>query len=196
MHGHTHNRIKTELIIILERLHIMLADLNAAITLIETAVAADTITENAAAALLTLLGASSTTGVTDPATLARLSAISATINTNNAMLSAAVKVNTPTPGTSTPTTFSPTVTYAQGALVVFTDGMTYSSNAAGNIGNTPSSTSTFWTVTSAPMIPVWVSTTTYNMNDKVLFNSTLYTSKIANNIGNQPDTVTTAWTAS
>jgi len=173
----------------------MLADLNAAITLIETAVAADTITENAAAALLTLLGASSTAGVTDPATLARLSAISATINTNNAMLNAAVKVNTPT-STPSATTFSPSVTYVQGALVVFTDGMTYSSNASGNVGNTPSSTSTFWTVTSAPMIQAWVSTTTYNMNDKVLLDGVLYTSKIANNIGNLPSAVTTAWSAS
>src|SRR6266852_2710914 len=144
------DHIRKELLTILERLNQMLADLNAAITLIESAVTANTSTENAAVALLALLGASSTTGVTDPATLTRLTAISTAINTSNTMLSNAVKANTPT---STPaTTFSPSVTYATGALVVFSYGMTYSSNAAGNIGNTPLSTSTFWTVTSAPMV--------------------------------------------
>jgi hypothetical protein len=118
------------------------------------------------------------------------------------MLNAAVKANSPTTGTGTTTpAWSPTVTYTAGQQVLFTDGHTYSSNASGNIGNTPSASSTFWTVVSptgttpTPSTLAWSSTKTYNAGDKVTFtDGHAYTSVTSNNLGNMPSATSTFWT--
>ena len=93
-------------------------------------------------------------------------------------------------------------TYAAGATVTYTDGNTYSSLAAGNVGNAPSVNSTKWALTpilslmsitpttSAPTTsPVieYASGTVYSIGNFVNFAGKEYVSLANSNTGNQPN---------
>lgn len=106
-------------------------------------------------------------------------------------------------------------TYTQGQTVQYTDGNVYSSLTNGNIGNTPSTSTTNWarmpvldlktqTVPinggnlivppqSSPVLE-WAQGTTYSAGVFVMFNSTEYLSIAANNTGNFPNaSASTFW---
>jgi len=98
-------------------------------------------------------------------------------------------------------------TYAAGATVTYTDGNTYSSLIAGNVGNAPTANiGTKWALTptltlasqTVPMTtpltnlatsPVneWARATTYGLGSFVMFNGSEYVSIVANNTGNLPN---------
>lgn len=107
-------------------------------------------------------------------------------------------------------------TYAAGATVSFTDGNTYTSLVAGNVGVTPiSSLGTAWALTptlilttqgvpaTAPITPPnsspvleWVQGTLYNFGGFAMFNGTEYVSIANNNTGNFPNAAgSTSWAA-
>lgn len=93
-------------------------------------------------------------------------------------------------------------TYAQGAMVTYTDGLTYVSLTAGNIGNIPKGDTTHWIAlpttldsSTAAAILEWDVATTYSKNDFVDVNGTRYLSIIDANLANPPATSAADWVA-
>lgn len=106
-------------------------------------------------------------------------------------------------------------TYAAGATVTYTDGNTYSSLIAGNVGNAPSATvGTKWApvpllTIASQMVPIttivgplanspvieWTSVTTYSIGSFVMFNGTEYVSLANNNTAQQPNAAASAFWA-
>jgi len=97
-------------------------------------------------------------------------------------------------------------TYAAGATVTYTDGNTYASLAAGNIGNIPSTSPTKWALVpilslTSQQVPVvtavlpptdspvveYASGTVYALGSFALFGGKEYVSLANNNTGNQPN---------
>jgi hypothetical protein len=107
-------------------------------------------------------------------------------------------------------------TYAAGATVTYTDGNTYSSLAAGNVGHAPSSSPTQWAlmptltlqsqlvpestfsspagVTSTP-IDEWQIETAYSAGAFAIFNGSIYLSIANSNTGNYPNAAASAFWA-
>lgn len=106
-------------------------------------------------------------------------------------------------------------TYAQGGTVTYTDGNTYASVTAGNVGNVPSTSGANWALvpvlilasqavpavttntppTTSPIIE-WASTTVYSSGAFVMFDAVAYLSIINNNTGNTPNAAgSTSWVA-
>jgi hypothetical protein len=97
-------------------------------------------------------------------------------------------------------------TYAAGATVTYTDGNTYSSLVAGNVGNAPATSPAQWALTPilslvSQQVPVvtavqpptaspvieYASGTVYSLGSFTLFASKEYVSLQSNNTGNQPN---------
>lgn len=99
-------------------------------------------------------------------------------------------------------------TYGAGATVTYTDGNTYTSLTAGNIGNTPPLSPSAWatmpvlslTPTTTPYpttspIGEWLSTTAYSLDNFVMFDGNAYVSLQNTNTGNLPNAVASAYWA-
>lgn len=85
-----------------------------------------------------------------------------------------------------PSAYAGGTTYALAAFVsVATDYTIYQSLAAGNVGNTPNISPTFWKIVGL-IETAWLIGTTYALNDVVSYNHVIYQSLQAANIGNNP----------
>lgn len=96
--------------------------------------------------------------------------------------------------------YDPTVTYANGALVVGDDGRLYQSAQASNVGETPSTSPTWWTAVDARYVMrttgvgVYDATVPYTGTAVVIGDDAkLYQSLQANNTGHAPSASPTWW---
>lgn len=88
-------------------------------------------------------------------------------------------------------TYAGGTTYAVGDRVSY-EGSVYVSIQGSNIGNTPSSSPSWWTNEHGDA-PAYNAGTTYAAGDRVTYSSHVYQSKVSSNLGNQPDISPTQW---
>lgn len=84
-----------------------------------------------------------------------------------------------------------TFTYAVNDYVRYTDGNYYVSLRSGNVGNVPSSSTTYWS--QAFFITVYNASKSYSVGDLIYYDGNLYTSLTNSNRGNTPSTSFDDW---
>jgi hypothetical protein len=94
------------------------------------------------------LAAQITAAGTDPA---KLQALSDSLKTQDQALAAAILANTPVVVEGS--AWVATDIYGVGDTVLFTDGNTYSSLVAENVGNSPDKSPTFWSIVPVVVVP-------------------------------------------
>jgi hypothetical protein len=82
---------------------------------------------------------------------AKLTALTQSLQAQDQVLATAILANTPVVVEGQP--WNTDQIYAVGDTVTFTDGNSYASTTASNVGNSPSATSTFWSVVPVQVVP-------------------------------------------
>jgi hypothetical protein len=138
------DNINTQLDLIQGKLQIMANQLDA----LTAQVTANDNLLSSAIQLIDGIAAQITAAGLDPA---KLTALTTSLQSQDAILATAILANTPVVVEGSP--WVATQIYNVGDTVTFTDGNSYTSNVASNVGNSPSATSTFWSVIPVVTVP-------------------------------------------
>jgi len=138
------NKLNNKLDLILERLDFMSAQFDA----LTAQVTANNNLLASAVVLIDGIAAEITAAGVDPT---KLAALTSSLTSSDTALATAILANTPVVVEGSP--WVATTVYNIGDTVTFTDGNSYSSQTADNVGNTPSTTSTFWSVVPVTIVP-------------------------------------------